>query len=94
MGHFHPDVMTSALGSEGQAVGESDRSRRGSEGGLEDQAVPEIASDRLEVSDGADRPVTGPRVQQPAEHRRGVEARGAEPVDRPVAPHQGGRQTA
>src|SRR5262249_7860698 len=45
----------------------------------------------LRVADGPDAPAARALVEQVAEHRRAVEPRAAQPVDRAVAPDERGR---
>ena len=68
-----------------QPVGQADDAGRRGERRLHDVGLRQVAALDGDVADGPDAPgAAALRVQQRAEDRRAVEARPAEPVDRPV----------
>ena len=68
-----------------QPVGEADGARRRGERRLDDVGLRQVAALDGDVADRPDAPgAAALRVQQRGEDRRAVEARPAEPVDRPV----------
>ena len=72
----------------GQGVGDGDRTRRRAEGGLQHHGALEVAASHLCGGRGPDRPVASFVTEKATEDRRAVEAREAQPVDRPAPAHQ------
>ena len=75
-----------------QAVGDRDAAAAGGHARLQHVGAWQVAAaDRVGGARGGDAEVAAPGpVEQPGEHRPGVEAVEAAPVDGPVARHQGG----
>ena len=90
-GRVESDVVAALALGEHQGVTEADDAAVGLEGGLEHQRSIEVATLAREPAGRRDRPVAGVWVQDAGEHRRAVEARQAEPVDRTVACDERGR---
>src|SRR5947199_172000 len=88
---WSPNAQRSLVGPHGEGVDDGDRAAVGGEGGLQDHRLVHVAAGGLEVADRADRPVTGVVVQQAAEDGGTVEPREAQPFDRALPAHQGGR---
>ena len=84
----HADVVPARAGLEGERVGERDLPLRGAEDGPQHQGVLQVAAFDSEVGLRPDRPVPGIVVEQPPEHRRGVEPARAPPVHRARGVHQ------
>jgi len=81
--------VPSFVAGDRQRVRQRHRAGRRDEGRLQKQGVVEVpAGDPLGTSRRADGPMPGAVVQDAAEHRRAVEAREAEPVDRAAKAHQ------
>ncbi len=85
------EFVAALIATHGQGVDERDRARRGPERGLQQHRLVDVAATDLGVTRGTDRPVAGALVEDATEHRRAVEAREAQPVDRAVLADQGGR---
>ena len=76
---------------ERERVAQHHRAGPGRERRLEHEGVRQVAALDRVFADGRDRPVARVGIEDPAEDRRAVEARQAEPVDRAVRADERGR---
>ena len=81
-GGTRPEVVALLVLVEGHGLHQESGSRLGSEGRLEHHRVSEVPASDIRLVRGGDRPVPGVFVENPREHRRLVEPREAEPLDR------------
>ncbi len=83
-GRLRPEVVASLAATHRQRVDDPDRASSGGERGLQHHRVVEVATGSPELTDWTNRPVSRAVVKQPPEHRRAVEPRETQPLDRPL----------
>ena len=91
VGGTDAEAVAAVVRAERHRVGENERARSGGERGLQDERPVEVAAGALPLGARLDLPVPRVLAEEAAEHRRAVEAREREPVDRPCPGHEGAR---
>ena len=90
-GRVRAQVVAKLIGLEGERLRESGHAALGSDLRLEDHGALEVPAAVIGRARRCDRPGARVLVEQPGEHRRPVEPREAQPVDRACAAHERGR---
>ena len=87
-GSAQAEVVPILLGPERHSVGQPSHARGRAHGRLEHHRAVEVAAFALDLVEGGDRPIAGGSIEHTTEHRRRIEPREAQPVDRAVGGHE------
>ena len=82
-----PELMSPVAVAHGEGVADRDGTTRRPVGGLQHHGAVQVAASHLTRVRGPDRPVASFLAEKATEDRGAVEAREAQPVDRPLPAH-------